>query len=124
MIHSLNTKADFTVNGTLFLGLPEYGKIMIGDKAFEFYHHYNSANFVQIPWGEIELVQAMVLFKGKWIPRYAIHTKQHGTFMFASKHPKLVLKAMCAYIDHHKIVKSPSLFNWLKRRVCRQKIKQ
>ncbi|TEA27501.1 DUF956 family protein [Candidatus Schmidhempelia bombi] len=124
MVLSLNTKADFIVNSTLFLGLPEYGKIMIGDKAFEFYHQYNSGKFVQIPWGEIELVQAMVLFKGKWIPRYAIHTKRYGTFTFASQQPKLVLKAMHTYIDRHKIVKSPSLFHWLKQRIRRQKLKQ
>ncbi|MCO6524031.1 MAG: DUF956 family protein [Candidatus Schmidhempelia sp.] len=123
MVHSLNKKANLIVNGTLFLVLPQYGKIMVGDNAFEFYHHYNSASYIQIPWGEIELVQAMVLFKGKWIPRYTIQTKQHGKFIFASKQPKSVLKAMRSYLGHHKMVKSPTLFNALKSWGARCKIK-
>ena len=34
MVQSLNTKVDLTVNATSFMGLANYGKIMVGDKAF------------------------------------------------------------------------------------------
>ena len=35
MAESMNTKADVVVNGISYQGLNNYGKIMIGDKAFE-----------------------------------------------------------------------------------------
>ncbi|KFN92759.1 putative regulator [Tetragenococcus muriaticus PMC-11-5] len=31
-------------------------------------------DYIQIPWKEVDYVVANVLFKGKWIPRYAIET--------------------------------------------------
>ena len=41
MAKSINTKVDLTVDGTWFRGIASYGKIMIGDKAFEFYNERN-----------------------------------------------------------------------------------
>ena len=41
MVQSLNTKVDFTIKATSYLGLANYGKIMIGDKAFELYNEKN-----------------------------------------------------------------------------------
>ncbi|MFS1260867.1 DUF956 family protein, partial [Enterococcus lactis] len=38
MVQSINTKVDLTINATSYLGIAEYGKIMIGDKGFEFYN--------------------------------------------------------------------------------------
>ena len=50
MVQSLNTKVDLTIDATSFLGINEYGKIMIGDKAFEFYNDRDKRKFIQIPW--------------------------------------------------------------------------
>lgn len=36
MVESLNTKVTLVIDGTSFLGLTDYGKIMIGDRGFEF----------------------------------------------------------------------------------------
>ncbi len=49
---------------------------MIGDRGFEFYHAKDPRKFIQIPWEEVDYVLASVMFKGKWIPRYAIQTKK------------------------------------------------
>ena len=38
MVQSLNTKVDLTVKATSYLGLANYGEVMVGDKAFEFYN--------------------------------------------------------------------------------------
>ena len=38
MVQSLNTKVDLVIDATAFTGLSDYGKIMIGDKGFEFYN--------------------------------------------------------------------------------------
>ena len=33
MVQSMNTKVDYTVAATSYLGMANYGKVMIGDKA-------------------------------------------------------------------------------------------
>ncbi|NUF50572.1 DUF956 family protein [Gilliamella sp. ESL0250] len=114
MVQSLNTKIDLTVKATFFTAFTEYGQIMIGDKAFEFYHQHDPHKYIQIPWDEIDYVIASVLFAGRWIPRYSIQTKRNGTFNFASKEPKKVLKAIRVYVDGQKMVRSLGFFNVLK----------
>ncbi|SUB59993.1 Uncharacterized protein conserved in bacteria [Pediococcus pentosaceus] len=37
MAQSINTKADLVIDATSFLGMGDYGKIMIGDHGFEFF---------------------------------------------------------------------------------------
>lgn len=121
MVQSLNSKVDLVMPGTSFLGLTEYGDIMIGDKAFEFYHRRDNRKYIQIPWEEVDYVTAIVLFKGKWIPRYAIQTKKNGNFIFASKEPKKVLRVIRNYIDSQRMVRSLSFFTILKRALFKQK---
>ncbi len=81
-------KVDLVVDATSFSGLADYGQIMIGDKGFEFYNSNDYRKFIQIPWEEVDYVIASVMFKGKWIPRYAIKTKKNGTYSFSSKDTK------------------------------------
>ena len=115
MVQSMNTKVDLVENATSFLGFTDYGKIMLGDKGFEFYDDRKASNFIQIPWEEIECVVTSVMFKGKWIPRFAIKTKKDGTFTFSAKDPKKVLRGIREYIGPDKIVKSLSFFEVIKR---------
>ena len=110
MVQSLNTKVDLVVAGTSFMGLTDYGDIMVGDQGFEFYHARDKRKYIQIPWDEVELVMASVMFGGRWIPRYAIRTKQNGTFTFSSKKPKTVLRAVREYIPSAQMVQSLSFF--------------
>ena len=117
MVQSINTKVDLVIDATAFTGLTDYGKIMIGDRGFEFYHARDTRKFVQIPWEEIDYVIASVMFKGKWIPRYAIQTKKNGTYTFSSKEPKKVLRAIRKYVDPSRMVQSLSLFDVVKRGV-------
>ncbi|MBP1890771.1 hypothetical protein J2Z53_002385 [Clostridium moniliforme] len=115
MVESLNTNVDLVMDATSFAGLTDYGKIMIGDKAFEFYNSNDSRKFIQIPWKEVDCVIVSVVLKGKWIPRYAIKTKKNGTYSFASKDPKKVLRAIRNYVDPNHIVKSLGFFDVIKR---------
>jgi len=117
MVQSLNTKVDLAIDATAFTGVADYGKIMIGDKGFEFYNSRDYRKFIQIPWEEVDYVIASVLFKGKWIPRYAIRTKKNGTYTFASKDAKKVLRAIRNYIDPNRMVYSLSFFDVVKRAV-------
>lgn len=115
MVQSLNTKVDLVMNATSYQGLTDYGKVMIGDKGFEFYDDRDANNFIQIPWEEVDYVIASVMFKGKKIPRYAIQTKKNGTYSFSSKKPKEVLRAVREYVDPSRMVRSLSFFDVLKR---------
>lgn len=117
MVKSLNTKVDLVIDATAFTGLSDYGKIMIGDKGFEFYNSRDPHKFVQIPWDEVDYVIASVLLKGKWIPRYAIQTKKNGTYTFASKDAKKVLRAIRNYVDSERMVSSLSFLDVVKRGV-------
>lgn len=117
MVQSLNTKVDLVVDATSFAGLAEYGQIMIGDKGFEFYNSNDCRKFIQIPWEEVDYVIASIIFKGKWIPRYAIKTKKNGTYSFSSKDPKKVLRTIRKYVDPSHIVRSLSFFDVVKREI-------
>lgn len=115
MVQSINTKVDLVINATSHMGLTDYGKIMIGDKGFEFFNDRDAHKFIQIPWEEVDLVIASVLFKGKWIPRYALQTKKNGTYTFSSKDPKKVLRAVREYVDPSHMVRSLGFFDVVKR---------
>jgi len=115
MIQSINTKVDLVMDATSHMGLAEYGKIMIGDKGFEFYNDRDARKFIQIPWEEVDYVIASVMFKGKWIPRYAIRTKRNGMYTFSSKNPKKVLRVIREYVDPSHMVRSLSFFDVVKR---------
>ena len=115
MAQSLNTKVDLVMDATSFHGMNNYGKIMIGDRGFEYYNEKKMNDYIQIPWEEVDYVIASVMFKGKKIPRYAIQTKKNGTFSFASKEPKKVLRAINQYIPSERLVRSLSFFDVLKR---------
>ena len=117
MVQSLNTKVDLTIDATSFAGLTDYGKIMIGDKGFEFYNSRDPRKFIQIPWEEVDYVIVSILFRGKWIPRYAVRTKKNGTYTFASKDAKRVLRTVRNYVDPDHIVSSLSFFDVLKRSI-------
>lgn len=117
MVESLNTKVDLVMDATAFTGFAEYGKIMIGDKGFEFYNSRNLRKYIQIPWKEVDYVIASVLLKGKWIPRYALRTKKNGIYIFSSKEPKKVLRAVRNYVDPDHMVYSLSFFDVIKRTV-------
>lgn len=114
MAQSMNTKVDMVVKATSYQGLNSYGKIMIGDKAFEYYNDRNPDDNIQIPWEEVNYVIASVVFK-KYIPRYAIETKKNGIYSFSSKKPKDVLRAIRVYVPSERLVRSLGFFDVLKR---------
>ncbi len=117
MAQSINSKVDIVMDGISFHGLDIYGKIMVGDKGFEFYNDRNVEDFIQIPWKEINYVIASVMLKGKKIPRFAIETKSNGTYSFSAKNPIELLKAMRQYIPSERMVRSLTFFQVLKRSI-------
>ena len=106
MVVSLNTKAIYKTKANLFNGGFGYtnGDILIGDRAFEFYNHQNPESYLQIPWEEIKLVRAHVMFKGKFIRAYYIDTNSSGR----------TLKMMREFIGNEKIVKTEPIISFKK----------
>ena len=115
MVQSLNTKVDLTIQATSYLGMANYGKVMVGDQAFEFYNEKNFKDYIQIPWEEVDYVMASVMFKGKWLPRFAIVTKKNGNFTFSTRDNKKTLRAINQYIPSDRLVKSLSFFQVIGR---------
>lgn len=117
MVESLNSKVDVVVKGTSYATISNYGEIMVGNKGFEFYNSRDYTKFIQIPWEEVDCVIVSVMFKGKWIPRYAVRTKKNGTYTFSSRDTKRVLRAIREYIGPSNIVKSLTFFQVVGRGV-------
>ncbi|WP_064590997.1 DUF956 family protein [Streptobacillus moniliformis] len=105
MIESLSSKIDLTINASFFSGITSYGKVLVGDKSFEYYNDRNVNDYIQIPWEEVEYIAAQVFFK-RWITRFVIFTKRNGKFSFSTKDNKKTLKVVSNYIDKSKMVKS------------------
>ena len=117
MAQSQNSTVELTVQATSFMGLSSYGKVMIGDKAFEFYNDRNVEDYIQIPWDSIDHVAASVMFGGRLIPRFAIMTKENGTYSFSTRDNKRTLRAMRNHLDPSLLVRSLSFFQVLGRGV-------
>ncbi|MFC6169038.1 DUF956 family protein [Loigolactobacillus jiayinensis] len=118
-VQSINTKVDLVVDATSFMGTAKYGKIMIGDRGFEFFNDRNKRDFIQIPWADLDYVLASVMFKGRWIPRFAMRTKHNGTFTFSAKKTKTLLRGIREHIDPSHMVRSLSFFDVMKRSIGR-----
>ena len=115
MVQSLNKKVDLTINATYYLGMANYGKVLVGDEAFEYYNDKNVNDYIQIPWSEVTEIMASVMFKGKWIPRFAVVTKNNGNFIFSTRDNKKTLRAVRNYVDPNNMVRSLSFFQVISR---------
>lgn len=115
MVQSLNKKVDLTINATSYLGMVNYGKVLVGDEAFEYYNDKNVNDYIQIPWSEVTEIMASVMFKGKWIPRFAVVTKNNGNFIFSTRDNKKTLRAVRNYVDPNNMVRSLSFFQVISR---------
>ena len=117
MAQSMNSKVNFTIKASSFLGLTTYGSVMVGNKAFEFYSERNPEDNIQIPWSEIDRVAASVMFGGRWLPRFAIMTKGSGNFTFSTRDNKATLRAIGKYVPADRLVRSLSFLDVTKRGV-------
>lgn len=117
MVESKNTKVDLTANATWFRALSTYGKVMVGDKAFEFYNDRNVSDYVQIPWQEVTYVVADVYFHGRYIPRFEIRTRANGKFIFTTRDNKKTLRAIRQYVPAEHMRQALGLWQKIKRRI-------
>ena len=117
MVQSINNQVDLTMPATWQRGVPCYGKVMIGNKGFEFYNGKKIQDYIQIPWEEVTYVVAAVHFKGKYIPRFEIRTRKNGNFIFSVKEPHRCLKAMTKYLPADHLRRALSYWQKVKLRL-------
>lgn len=124
---SLNTKADFSTEGIAYLGFAEYGKILIGDVAFEFYNDRNVEKNMTFPWTAVARVEGDVSksLKGevKVGRQFSIVLQNGSKVRFSSKNSGTVLKWIRHYLGNDKVVKSPSFLGTFKNAFKRKKKK-
>ena len=82
MVQSLNKKVDLTINATSYLGMANYGKVLVGDEAFEYYNDKNVNDYIQIPWSEVTEIMASVMFKGMDSSFCSCYEKQRKLYLF------------------------------------------
>lgn len=110
MAQSQNTKVDLTVPATSFMGLAEYGNMMIGDRALEFYNERNVEDYIQIPWDQIDHIAASVMFRGRMIARWAVFTVGGANYSFSTRDNRAALRAIRDHIGGEKILRSATFF--------------
>ena len=110
MAQSQNTTVDLTIPATMFTGLSVTGSMMVGDRALEFYNERNVEDYIQIPWDQIDHIDASVMFGGRVIPRFAVFTKESGHFSFSARNNHRLLRAVRDHIGGEKIVRSATFF--------------
>lgn len=104
-VDSLNTEVDISIRGQSFYGLGSYGTVEVGDAAFEYYCESNPRDYIQIPWEEVDHIAASVLFN-KWISRFAIFTKESGTYKFSTRDNIKTLRAVRNHFPADKMLRS------------------
>ncbi len=107
MVQSLNSKIDMVIPATSYLGFSSYGKIMVGNRAFEYYNERNVQDYIQIPWEEVDYIAASLVGK-KHIGRFVIFTKKNGKYSFSARDNRKLLRAVREYIPPDRMVKSDS----------------
>jgi hypothetical protein len=128
MAQSLNTTVKLTTNAILYLGIgAKYGKILIGDKAFEFFNDANVEDFIQIPWQDISEVQGVVTLNNKIGRQFVIVLEKQGAskrtnqLRFSSKETGKVLKIIREQLGDEKVVRTPTLLKIIKSKFRRKK---
>lgn len=113
MAQSQNSSVDLAIKATSFLGLSSYGDVMVGNKAFEFYNQRNPEDYIQIPWDEVDRVEASVLF-GRMVSRFVIFTKDSGHYSFSTRDNKRTLRAIREHVPADRMLRSLSFLDVVK----------
>ncbi|OFK24849.1 DUF956 family protein [Olsenella sp. HMSC062G07] len=105
----LDENVDLTIKAQSYLGLGSYGTISLGSHGIEYQSDANEQDYVQIPWGEVTRVSAPVMLKGRYLPRFTVHTRRDGSLAFSTRDNKRVLRAMRPYVGDDALVRETSL---------------
>ncbi len=123
MVQSLNIKAQLATKGISYLGIgAQYGKFLVGDRAFEFFNDNNVSDYIQIPWENVTYVYASVS-RNKISRRFRIETDK-ANFNFSSPESGKILKLIREHIGNDKVLKNPTLVSRIKALFKKKQIKK
>lgn len=124
MVQSLNSQADFHTKANVLQGFSQkHGRILIGDKAVEFYNDRNPKDYIQIPWQEILQVRAQMYLNDRYIRGFSIDTRQGLTVNLVVQEAGKALKMMRPYLNENKIVRHQpklsfkSIRSWIEKKI-------
>src|SRR5574337_776519 len=128
MVQSLNTKTSTPFAAIAYVGLGSvYGKLLIGDKAFEFFNDANVEDSIQIPWDTIYHVEG-VLHRNNKIGRQIVvvlnrqgNSKRQNHLRFSSKESGKILKLVREQLRSEEVVKAPTIIRTLINKFTRRK---
>ncbi|WP_338084816.1 DUF956 family protein [Lactococcus carnosus] len=128
MVQSLNTKTSTPFTAIAYVGLGSvYGKLLIGDKAFEFFNDANVEDAIQIPWDTIYHVEGVVSRSNK-IGRQIVvvlnrqgNSKRQNHLRFSSKESGKILKLVREQLGNDKVVKAPTIIRTIINKFTRRK---
>lgn len=128
MVQSLNTKTSTPFSAIAYVGLGSvYGKLLIGDKAFEFFNDANVEDSIQIPWDTIYHVEGVVSRNNKIGRQFVIvlnrqgKSKRQNHLRFSSKDSGKILKLVREQLGNEKVVKAPTIIRTLISKFSRKK---
>ena len=110
---SMNDQIDLTIPAQSFLMLDSYGTMKVGNKALEYYDERNMDNYIQIPWDEIDHIEAFVMFKRK-IARFEVFTKSNGSYKFSTRNNIKTLQVVREHFPQERMWSAPSTVGVMK----------
>lgn len=104
MTPALNTQIKLIVKANSLINpiSPKKGMLSLGDKGIEFLAT-NGLGFIQIPWKNIVVVKAHVLFGGRYIRGFDIYTDDKQMLSFVTSDTKEALIIMRDYLGSEKL---------------------
>ncbi|GAB5051956.1 MULTISPECIES: DUF956 family protein [Pediococcus] len=114
MTESINTKIDLKVKATLDAGASQKGKIVIGDKGFEFINNQKNRYFVALPWNEIDHVGATRGIRKGHITHFTVYTKRHIGYVFTARDSKRIFEEIRPYVGAKNLVYEKDMFDRLR----------
>lgn len=107
----LNRQVELRSKATSFLGIGSYGELTVGSGGIEYVSDANKRDYIQIPWAEVDRVSAPVMFKGRYLPRFTVMTRESGEFAFSTRDNKRTLRAIREHIGADRLVRARSISN-------------
>ena len=118
MAQSINSTVELTTTGVSYLGMGgKVGKFLLGNKGLAFYSDANVADYIQIPWENIEKIGANVS-RNKVSRHFEVFTDK-GKFLFASKDSGKILKVARQHIGNDKVIRMLTLVQIIIKRLSR-----
>ncbi|MDR1033609.1 MAG: DUF956 family protein [Bifidobacteriaceae bacterium] len=108
----LNREPEFLAKCNAFMSAnnPKQGELIIGENGIEFRAILGNG-FLQIPWRNIKLVRAQIVFFGKYVRGFFIDTDDDKHFNLVVSHAREALRIISMHLPREKMAQTATLMN-------------